>query len=111
MIKKKKLFHVCLIGIFGALLTFMPMRAGFAASDSFTITVRVGNVASITSPASGTTVGRTPTVIGEAEPGDNITIKGTVGGVPYQAVAQATADANGNYIVRQMKVKDIVRSH
>jgi uncharacterized repeat protein (TIGR01451 family) len=55
----------------------------------------------IITPEAGKTVGQTPTIRGDAGAGDVVTIKGTVGTVPYQTVAQVTADANGNYIVRQ----------
>jgi len=55
----------------------------------------------ITVPSSLTTVGETPTIIGTAPPGNLVIIKGTVGVVPFQQVASATADANGNYRVMQ----------
>ncbi|MCK4518507.1 MAG: hypothetical protein KAU12_00160, partial [Candidatus Omnitrophica bacterium] len=56
---------------------------------------------STTTPEAGKTVGQQPTIRGSAGAGDTVTIKGTVGTVAYQTVAQVTADANGNYIVRQ----------
>ncbi|MBU0534376.1 MAG: DUF11 domain-containing protein, partial [Candidatus Omnitrophica bacterium] len=55
----------------------------------------------ITVPSAGTTVGQTPTVIGTAPPGNIVILKGTVGAVPLQQVASATADALGNYIIMQ----------
>ena len=54
----------------------------------------------ITAPTAGSNVNQRPTIIGTGSPGDIVTIKGTVGGVAFQAVATATIDANGNYRVR-----------
>ena len=61
----------------------------------------VFNALGITTPAAGTTVSQTSTIIGTAGPGDTVTIKGTVGAVAFQTVAITTADANGNYRVAQ----------
>ncbi len=56
---------------------------------------------SISTPQAAKTVGQQPTIRGSSGAGDTVTIKGTVGAAAYQTVAQVTADANGNYIVRQ----------
>ena len=55
----------------------------------------------IDTPEAAKVTGQRPTIIGSVNPGDNVVIKGTVGGIMYQTVAQVTADANGNYIVTQ----------
>ena len=54
----------------------------------------------ITSPTDGKTVGRQPTIIGTAGPGDTIDIYALVGGVSTK-VATVTADTNGNFRVMQ----------
>jgi uncharacterized repeat protein (TIGR01451 family) len=55
----------------------------------------------LTVPAAGSNVNQQPTIMGVGTPGDVVTIKGTVGGLAFQAVATATVDANGNYRVKQ----------
>ena len=103
MIEKKKSFYIWSVILLTALFVFIPIKeeAVASSSSSFTITVQIitGAAPSITSPTNGKTVGTTPTIIGTAEPGDNVIIKGTVGGVPLQQVASTTADANGNFRV------------
>ena len=60
----------------------------------------VFGLAAITSPTDGKTVGRQPTIIGTAVPGDTVDIYALVGGVSTK-VATVTADTDGNFRVTQ----------
>jgi uncharacterized repeat protein (TIGR01451 family) len=83
-----------------ALAGFTAARTASAAQATFSITVTALEVSQIIAPVVGSTVGRNPTIYGNAQyPAASVSITGISGGTA-KVVASTTSDINGKFAIR-----------